>query len=385
MRVFAVSTGKVAGSARPLAPLYDDFDGRTDLAPGFATAPGAYDDAIRVKLAYPLYHQQDTLHYTTDGSDPTADSPVYREPIPVGVATTIKSRVITDAAQPGPVAEARYDVNDTTPPQVVEVKANALTPTLRVKFNEAVDPKSATMTQSYQLEPETPINSVSLSDDGLTAELTMTRPLSADRDYHLKVDGVRDRSPNANAVASSPATSEGIAVSTARPVFELADAGEPLEVRVPDLPSKGDEPFTLNLFVRVAERPMPKTLVAGFGSNADRSLRGRYFASFADGIRFWASNGDVVTNEPLDVDRWQMLTAVYDGESVRVYKDAKEIGSRTITLARDEPVVRIRPKEPWDGMRVIDADVRDFSVWSDALSPKDVQALYAMQKDSAEQ
>ena len=146
---------------------------------------------------------------------------------------------------------------------------------------------------------------------------------------------------------------------------------------MPELPSKGSEPFTLNLFVKIKEQPMPRTLVAGFGANTDRrSLQGRYFASFADGIRFWASNGDVVTDEKLDTGRWQMLTAVYDGESVKVYKDAKQIGARDVTLADDEPVVRVRPLEPWDRMRVIDAEVRDMSVWSDALGAADVQALY---------
>ena len=308
---------------------------------------------------------------------------MYGEPIPVSRATTIKTRVITDAAAPGPVAEARYEVDDTTPPQVVEVKANALTPTLRVKFNEAVDKASATMTQSYLLEPETPINSVTLSDDGTTALLTVAAPLSADRDYHLKVDGVRDRSPNANAVATTPAQAQGVAVTTARPVFQLADADKPLEVRVADLPTKSDEPFTLNMSVRVDQQPMPRTLVAGFGNASDRALRGRYFASFADGIRFWASNGDVVTDEPLDVGKWQMLTAVYDGEGVTIYKNGKEIGSRKISLGDDEAVVRIRPREPWDRMRVIDADIRDFSVWSDALSAGDVEALYAKQAGAA--
>ena len=92
----------------------------------------------------------------------------------------------------------------------------------------------------------------------------------------------------------------------------------------------------------------------------------------------------MVTDQPLDVGRWQMLTAVYDGEAMRVYKDAKPIGGGAVKLGNDEPVVRVRPLEPWDKMRVIDAEVRDFSVWSDALSPGDVEALYARGKDAAE-
>ena len=376
VRVFAVSVAKVAGSATPMSSLYDDFAGRTDLAAGFATAAGGYKDTIGVELRHPLYYGQDTLHYTTDGSEPTGDSPVYRGPITVDRPTTIKSRVVIDGRKPGPVAEARYEVNDRTPPRVVEARANALTPTLRVRFSEAVDAASAASTQNYLIEPETPINAVELSGDGLTATLTTSKVLSADRDYRLKVEGVKDRAPGGNAASADVATP----VTTARPVFELADAGEPLEVRVPALPTKGDEPFTLNLFVRVKQRPMPRTLVAGFGSNVDRPLHGRYFASFAEGIRFWASNADVLTNEPLDTGRWQMLTAVYDGKSVRVYKNAREIGTRAVKLADDEPVVRVRPLEPWDKMRVIDADLRDVSVWSDALSPQDVTALYARLK-----
>ena len=120
VRVFAVSVAKLAGAATPLAPLHDTFDDRADLGtPGFATAPGKYDDTTDVALAYPLYHRQDTLHYTTDGSDPTADSPVYRDPFAVDRPTTVKGRVVMDG-ELGPVAEARYEVNDTTAPKIVD-------------------------------------------------------------------------------------------------------------------------------------------------------------------------------------------------------------------------------------------------------------------------
>ena len=45
-----------------------------------------------------------TIHYTTDGSEPTTDSPVYKEPFTVGESCVLQARAYRDGFQPSPLA-----------------------------------------------------------------------------------------------------------------------------------------------------------------------------------------------------------------------------------------------------------------------------------------
>ncbi len=65
-----------------------------------------------------------TIHYTVDGSEPTADSPVYGEPITVESTTTIKAIATMNGMANSAIAEATY----TLPQSVANIaEANALT------------------------------------------------------------------------------------------------------------------------------------------------------------------------------------------------------------------------------------------------------------------
>ena len=58
------------------------------------------------------------------------------------------------------------------------------------------------------------------------------------------------------------------------------------------------------------------------------------------------------TNSPLDLGRWQMLTATYDGDSLTIYKDASPIMKKRMGFAADgEPTVSIGTPDPWDHQR----------------------------------
>ena len=86
-------------------------------------------------------------------------------------------------------------------------------------------------------------------------------------------------------------------------------------------------------------------IIAGFGQDKDpvAGSSSRYFAVYPDGIRFWlATDGDVKTNSPLDLGRWQMLTATYDGDTLTVYKDAAPIMKKRISMRRRQRAERER-------------------------------------------
>ena len=80
---------------------------------------------------------------------------------------------------------------------------------------------------------------------------------------------------------------------------------------------------------------------------------------------------------PLDLGRWQMLTATYDGRTLRLYKDGAPLGEGVIGLSDDEPVVRLMPPDPWEGKRRFAGDVRELTIWRSALPPESLAALLA--------
>ena len=55
---------------------------------------------------------------------------------------------------------------------------------------------------------------------------------------------------------------------------------------------------------------------------------------------FWLANTDMNTNAKLDLHRWQMLTATYDGKTVTLYKDGNQLASGERELPADTAVGR---------------------------------------------
>jgi alpha-mannosidase len=94
-------------------------------------------------------------------------------------------------------------------------------------------------------------------------------------------------------------------------------------------------------------------------------------------VHFWSHNRDVSSRTRLDLDRWQMLTATYDGTTLRVYKDGQKIGERSIQLSDDQNAVWIAPKDPWEQKRQFEGDLRDLTIWGYALPDEAVQSLFA--------
>lgn len=74
--------------------------------PAFSPAPGAYSVAQSVALTSSTSGA--TIHYTTDGSDPTASSPVYANPISVAASTTIKAITIKSGIANSPITAGNY-------------------------------------------------------------------------------------------------------------------------------------------------------------------------------------------------------------------------------------------------------------------------------------
>jgi OOP family OmpA-OmpF porin len=83
-------------------------------SPTFSPAPGIYVGARQVALSSATPGA--TIHYTTDGTAPTADSPVYSGPIEVTRNTTIRAMARAPGAPESFLSAGGYVINEPPPP-----------------------------------------------------------------------------------------------------------------------------------------------------------------------------------------------------------------------------------------------------------------------------
>ncbi len=115
----------------------------------FAPGPGPYFDAQSVKLWSPTPGA--VIHYTTDGSTPTASSPVYTEPVPVDKTTTIQAIAMAPGYADSPVSSATYTIS---PPPAPPEPARVVVEKERLQLKEKVlfdTGKSTIKPESYAL------------------------------------------------------------------------------------------------------------------------------------------------------------------------------------------------------------------------------------------
>jgi alpha-mannosidase len=376
VRVLAVSVSNdPAAGTTPAAPLYDTLADRRQLAslPLIDARHAAYDDATHVAIHPPLYWEQGNLRYTLDGSEPTRESPAYTTPIFLASSATIRARQFAADGSAGPVVEQRVTVDDRTPPRLLSATAIRGLDRVTLVFHEPLEATSAQAAANYRVDGAA-VAGVTLADDGRSVTLTLDRPIAADT-ATLTLANLADRSARANRVSADP-----VAIDVARPVVTIASyktPADPLEQQVDTLPVKAGQPWTIQCFVKLDRQLDSRTLIAGFGRATDGVTgTGRYLAKFRSGAHFWVCREDVTSdNRHLDVRKWQALTATYDGQTLRLYKNGVEIGSRSMTLVDDEPVVRLAPIDPWDQRRRFSGEIADFNVWNGSLPPEMVAQL----------
>ena len=379
VRVFAVTVARNShDAAQPARELFDTLaDHQADAPAIFEPAPGRYNDTVMVTCAEPLYWQDGGLRYTINGSEPTLDSPRWTGPLLLHASATVRARMYLPPARAGgPVATARYEIDDRTAPTLRSAHADTLLPTLHAAFSEPLEKVSAESAGGYRLEPgNLPIQSAKLAQNGMDVLLELLAPLKSGIDYQLVATGMRDLSPASNATIRA-----SCAVTLSQPVYfrpetVVCDGQQSFEVPVSGLPVGANDPWTINFFVRTDHEPGNRTLIAGFGEVTDNTGKARYLSKFANGIHFWSANRDGETSAPIDTGRWQMLTTTYDGTTVRIYKDAAQIGSATLQFADDKSVVNIAPLEPWDRQRRFQGRISGLSIWKEAVSSKEISFL----------
>jgi len=375
VRVLAVSVAKNRhDDAMPASDLYDKLSDHGGIGSPVIAASGDANDVTTVAIDPPLYWHKGCLHYTTDGSDPTAASPVYNGALAIYQPTTLKAAEIADNGTVGPVALYNLRGTDTTPPKILSATSTKVLGFARVQFSEPVDKSSSETVSNYKLSSGASASEAKLLPDGRSVELTLDRSLPAGQAEMITVSGVKDLAPNGNATNNESAT-----LDERGAVFTSPDLQPhtPQEFKPAGLPVKANDPWTLNLFCKVDDQPEDLTLIAGFGRAIDgRQGTGRYFSKFSKGINFWICNADVGTEVPLDLGKWQMLTATFDGSTIRLYKNGQKIAEEADTLSDDRAQVEVMPLDAWDRKRVFPGNVRDMTIWNEALPELAIKRLW---------
>lgn len=380
VRVFAVTAvAQPHDAAVAAAPLFDTLNDRTSTdGPAFSPVAGTFTDSTAITLTHPLYWRKGSMRYTTDGSTPTANSPVYGGPIMLSEKQTITAQEFDGDKPVGKAASATFDVNDKTAPKVTAAEGVASDSTVRVVFSEPIAKTSAENVASYKLEPALKIASAEAAADGMSVTLKLEQPLKDGAKLRVTATGVKDASPAANAVGDG-----AVAVDLAKPLYVLAKPGDKSAViKVPNLPLKAKDRWTLNFFCKMEKMPDNRTVIAGFGNCEDGNTgTGRHISKFANGIHFWSVNRDGETSTQFDLNDWQMITATYDGATLKTFKNGVEIGNDTVQFEDDSnSVVQLMPKDPWDHRRVFEGELRDFSIWNRELSAETLKAMWEKNK-----
>ncbi|MBN2063430.1 MAG: discoidin domain-containing protein [Sedimentisphaerales bacterium] len=139
------------------------------------------------------------------------------------------------------------------------------------------------------------------------------------------------------------------------------------------LPLSASSPWSMNMFINLPTNPASPTVIAGFGGQAVGG--GRFFGRWANGVHFWGGdNTDVQSFTQYTYGKWQMVTAVFDGTTLTMYRNGEVVSTATPTLIDAAPAVTIAGILRWN---LVNATVDDFSIYSGVLSRTEIADMLA--------
>jgi alpha-mannosidase len=381
IRVFAVSVADEPTATPPAAPLYDTLaDHQFSGAPIIPQAGKTFNQATAITLLAPLYHRPGDLHYTLDGSDPRASSPVYSLPFVAEDSVKVAVAQIDESGNVGSIVRGEITINDLAPPKVVSALAKKNLNALDLTFSKPLDSTTAVDAKNYVIQPALTVSKVTQSDDGRSVTLTFDSPIPAGTDFTVSLSGIKDKSANANVIAPT-----SLPFNAGNIVYTLKSAQLPAQsvnAEVAGLPLQKNDAWTIILFVKPNQVTDDRIVIAGFGQNANNqnAMTGRLFGAYNGNIVFGSGRRGVRTGSPLEAGRWQMLTATYDGTSLTVYKDGDPIGNRDVEFNNDaEGYVNVgAPASENSGS--FNGAVQNFTIRRGAFTDEEVKQLFANTK-----
>jgi hypothetical protein len=139
--------------------------------------------------------------------------------------------------------------------------------------------------------------------------------------------------------------------------------------------TKADAAWSFNFWINPRQAVASKTLLGGFGDLSNTKGEQRYLAVFDDHVRFWGASVDVPAKATLITNKWQMLTATYDGTTLKIYQDGEELVAKPITLTDAKPEMNVAPMSPWNDGGHLGGRIALFTLWDKTLTVQEIKAL----------
>jgi alpha-mannosidase len=242
-------------------------------------------------------------------------------------------------------------------------------PYVTLAFSEQVNKADAESGTLYSLSPAVKVKSASVAPDAKTVTLQLESPLESGVAYMLMTNGIHDVSPNANAGTAV------VTLSMARQVLAFAKPTMGMRQQTSMLPTGATAPWTINLFVYLDHPAKDLSVLAGFGNARDDAGAERFLIERNGHVYFWGSQIDIDSGVPYDLHRWQMITATYDGSTIRVYKDGKQIAEDGANFADAAQEASVAPPSPWSYGHQFDGKVEGLTIWDQALPDVFIEEL----------
>ena len=157
-----------------------------------------FDKPVEVKISSPF--KGSTIRYTTDGSDPTADSPVYTPPLMVNKPCTIKAMAIDENFRSSPIAstiveEALPTVAPKIDPPMAPVFDGPVTVTITYPFESATirytidgtdpNPESSIYTAPLKLKEDCKVKAIALDKNARSSVVTQANVWPASKPVNV--------------------------------------------------------------------------------------------------------------------------------------------------------------------------------------------------------
>jgi hypothetical protein len=152
-------------------------------------------------------------------------------------------------------------------------------------------------------------------------------------------------------------------------------------------PTEPEAVWTISAWVKPAASISAPTLVAGFGDGVDYMGAQRYLSADSKGWFFWFGGYSVMKHEPVIApDRlasqvsakagaWQHVAATYDGKTLRLYVNGKEVNQADLKLTRAAMQPMVAPPSPWKDGAGYHGNVANFTIQERALSSGEIDRL----------
>jgi hypothetical protein len=152
-------------------------------------------------------------------------------------------------------------------------------------------------------------------------------------------------------------------------------------------PTEPQAAWTISAWVKPAAAVSAPTIVAGFGDGTDYVGGQRYLCADTNGWFFWYGGSSTKKHQLVTVpdrlatqvaakaNRWQHLAATYDGKTLALYLDGKEIAKGDVNFTRASMQPMVAPPPAWKEGACFTGKVAQFSIVGSALSGQKIEQL----------